>query len=221
MAEELQSQAMEIKQRFGDERAVLLRQMFDVPLEAARVAADTVGRTIRNTVSKDAKQSVFMAEGEAAARALRGDAKVKYVQSELEEQAALIALQEHLEEFLAPEEVTASDVAATSALSEEHLISAADAVAPMPGEKSENVLKVFLAVARQKGYEQAVHHIVGFRDEWQMALTDISICEESSEKTEEDIASEFSSFAKDDPDGPAILAAAARSDDLNLMHMLR
>src|SRR5215208_3999850 len=135
MAEqELQSQAMEIKQRFGNERALLLRQMFDVPLEAARVAADTVGRTLRNTVSKDAKQNVFMREGEAAASALREDAKQKYIQSELEEQAALIALQEHLEEFLAPEAgtVTAADIAASSVLSEEQLTNAADAVAAIP-----------------------------------------------------------------------------------------
>src|SRR5215211_909404 len=122
MAEqELQSQVIEIKQRFGNERALLLREMFDVPLEAAKVAGDVVGRTLRDTVSRDAKQNVFMREGEAAARALREDAKGRYIQSELEEQAALTALAEHLEEFLAPDSLTAADVAACSGLSELNL----------------------------------------------------------------------------------------------------
>jgi hypothetical protein len=103
-------------------------------------------------------------------------------------------------------------------LSEDNLISAADSVAAVPN--NETVLKTFLSVARQKGYEMATHHIADLLGpEVVVALTDISICEESTEKTPEDIETEFSSFAKDEPDGQAILAVA--QSDLNLMWMIR
>ena len=77
MAEELQSQAMEIKQRFGDERAKILRASFDSALEAANVAAERVANTLSNNVNGDAKQSVFMAEAQAAASAIRDEATVR------------------------------------------------------------------------------------------------------------------------------------------------
>src|SRR5215211_1543499 len=199
MADQPQSQAMEIKTRFGEERAAILNELFDTPLRAAEVAARSVSNKLSSSVNADAKQSVFMAEGQDAARAIRQDAQQRYIQSELEEQSALTELAAHLEQFLAPDSVSAGDVAMASQLSEEALISAADSVATMPN--NENVLKTFLAVARNKEYMQAVHHIVSLEPggEWEMALTDLSICEESIDKSEEEIANEFWDFAKDEP----------------------
>jgi len=221
MAEqELQSQAMEIQRRFGAERATILTECFGHALLAAQKGPEVVQRTLSGNVSRDVRENVFMDEAQAAARAIREDTKVRYIQSELEEQAALTALGEHLEEFLSPDQVTAADIAAASSLNEEQLISAADSVAAMPG--NDNVLKTFLSIARQKGYEQCVHHIASLEPggEWEMALTYLSICYESTEKTEEDIAAEFDAYAAtEEPSGPAILAAA--QSDLNLMHLLR
>src|SRR5215216_5566340 len=140
MAEqELQSQAMAIKERYGAERARILTECFELPLLAAQKGHEVVMQTLSANVGKDAKQSVFMAEAEAAGRARREDARVRYIQSELEEQAALTALAEHLEAFLSPDEVSAADVASASVLSEEQLMNAADAVAAMP--ENENILK--------------------------------------------------------------------------------
>src|SRR5215212_6582827 len=220
MAEqELQSQAMAIKERRGAERALLMVDLFATPLRAAERAAEVVSTTLSKNVDRDAKETVFMQEGEAAARAIREDAKVRYLESELMEQSELTALAEHLEEFLSPDSVTAADIASVSQLSEEALISSADSVGAMPN--NENVLKTFLAVARQKDYEMAVHHIVSLEPggEWEMALTDLSICSESIEKSEKDIQSEFWTYAKAEPDGPSLLAAA--QSDLNLMSLLR
>jgi|SRR5215204_576046 len=218
--QEPQSQAWAIKERRGAERARILIELFETPLRAAEVAAKVVATTLASdNVKRDAKQSAFMGEGQAAASAIREEAKVRWLESELLEQSELTALAEHLEEFLAPDSVSAADVASVSQLSEEALISSADSVGAMPN--NENILKTFLAVARQKGYEMAVHHIVSLEPggEFEMALVDLQICQESIEKSEEEIANEFWGFAKDGPDGPAILAAA--QSDLNLMSLLR
>jgi hypothetical protein len=218
MAEqEPQSQAMEIRTRFGEQRAAILNELFNTTFEAAEIAAKRVANTLSKNVSKDAREGVFMSDAQDAARAIREDAKGRYIQSELEEQAALSALAEHLEEFLAPESISAADVATASQLTEEQLISAADAIAAVPN--NDNALKTFLAVARQRDFLQATHHIAGFDPDWQMALVDLDIANESTEKPIEDIASEFSSFAKDEPDGPSLLAAA--QSDKNLMSLIR
>jgi|SRR5215211_2444493 len=219
MAEELQSQAMQIKERRGAERALLMVDLFATPLRAAERAAEVVSNTLSKNVDRDAKETVFMQEGEAAARAIREDAKARYLESELLEQSELTALAEHLEEFLAPDSATVADIASASMLGEEQLITAADSVAAMPG--SLDLLKTFLAVARQKDYAGAVHHIASLEPggEIEMALVDLDICSESIEKSEKDIESQFWTYAKDGPDGPAILAAA--QDDLNLMSLLR
>ena len=97
MAEEPQSQAMEIRERYGAERARILTECFELPLLAAQEGHKVIKRTLSSNVGKDAQQKVLMAEAEAAGRALRQDCRERFIQSELEEQAALAALAEHLE----------------------------------------------------------------------------------------------------------------------------
>src|SRR5215218_8974932 len=105
---EVESKAMEVKEHFGAERACILVDLFNLTAHAANRAAEVVRNTLSNNVNRDVKQSVFMQEGEAAARDLRENAKVRYVESELEEQAALEEVEREAREVLTPSVIDAA-----------------------------------------------------------------------------------------------------------------
>jgi len=159
-----------------------------------------------------------MSEGEAVARNLREEAKTKYVNSELEEQAALEEIEREAREILTPETIDAAAVISASALSEEQLLSAADAVAPA-GDAASDTLLTLLSVAMERDLDGVVHHISAMNPEWERAVLDLSVCTANPRLDADDIESRFETLAKDTPDGPAILSAGM--NDFEISSLLR
>ena len=124
MAEEkrIQSKALAIKEEKGAERAQLLHALFDVAWEAGRVAEGVVRSSLSSNVDTGTQERVFMQEGEAAARRLREDAKQRYIESELEEQAALDEIEKEAREILTPNRIDPAAVISAAALTEEQLV---------------------------------------------------------------------------------------------------
>src|SRR5215207_1729996 len=153
------SRADAIKRFYGSEIAKLYTAAFDLTFRSAEEAVNVVERTLSGNVGRDAKESVFMAEGEALARGYRDEIKAKVLELELERAHALTHLAEEIESEIAPVGATPTDIITASSLSEERLIQAADACAAMPEAQSDLTLKVLLASARAQGYDQAMWHV--------------------------------------------------------------
>jgi hypothetical protein len=214
----IESKALEVKQRFGEERAALLNQMFDVAWEAARVAEQIVKSSLSSNVDKGTRQTVFMAEGEAAAREMRNDAKRRYLESELEEQVALDEIEREAREILTPNKIDPAAIISAASLTEQQILDASDAIAHA-GDAASDALLTLLSTAMEKDYDQAVHHIADLNPEWERAVLDLSICAESPSFDESEIEARFESLAKAAPNGAAILTAA--QSDLNISASLK
>lgn len=218
MAEQVESKAMEVKEHFGVERALILTELFNLTAHAANKAAQVVSNTLSSNVNRDARQSVFMSEGEAIARDLREDAKTRYVNSELQEQAALEEVEREAREILTPSAIDAAALISASSLSGEQIIDAADSVANA-GDAAADTLLTLLSISMQKDYDQAMHHIASLNPEWERAVLDLGICADNPSVDEDDIEARFETLAKGTPDGPAILSAGM--NDFEISSLLR
>jgi|SRR5215217_6521381 len=204
-----------LKRAYGSRKSAVLGSLFEMASGIQSEEAQLDGK-VKARVGDNVVRQLDAATRELVARDAIEKAKVEFIELELEEAEALNALAEHANEVLTPKQASVESILQAATMTEDQIIDAADAAVNM-GDAGEQALLVLLRASIERGYDQAMHRIASFNEEWANAVNVLAETADSPDIDENDIASRFDSMV---PDSAVQLLGGGESE-LNRLGRIR